>query len=53
MSREDYLDPLYRECLPTRPTPSDGCLDGPTARWMLHELTAVIGDDDSPTLAVA
>lgn len=40
MSREDYHDALYRECIPSRPTPPDrfACFDGPTAQWALHEM---------------
>lgn len=40
MSRADYYDELYRECIPTRPTPADPCRMalGPSAQFELLEL---------------
>lgn len=38
MSRADYDDPLYRECIPQRITPTPSLHRGPTEQYRLLEL---------------
>lgn len=38
MSRTDYNDPLYRECIPVRITPAPSLHTGPTEQFRLLEL---------------
>lgn len=52
-------DPLYRELIPTRPTPADPLRmgDGPTAQWLelerKRELWALAHDDDTDEVGAA
>jgi len=54
VSREDYNDPLYRECINRRPSPKPGNDLGPTEQWrrveaqrLLWDLAAEHNDDPS------
>ena len=48
MSRADYYDELYRECIPHRITPAPSLHLGPTEQWRLEELLTAVGDDETP-----